>query len=263
MREKISKTRSRRRVPILDNLRAWLQPIAKLSGPVLVDPDTRYRHEATRARAGIKVWPQNCMRHSFVSYRLAATQNAPQVALESGHDQAILFAHYRELVRPKDAERFFSIRPGRKDVGEKIVSIRPPEDYDIGWLRVTARPCRFFPIGQPRELRVKSLVLLKPPIRKQSSSMKPHTVAIRGTLDWGALPSPFASQSFRSPRGALPQIPRRRLRIVRQKSPQMAPEKPPVDEKALDEAMRIIIGHLDKTIYYSLRRRLTDEALRV
>ena len=46
----------------------------------------------------------------FVSYRLASTQNAPKTALESGRDQAILFAHYRELVRPKDAERFFSIR---------------------------------------------------------------------------------------------------------------------------------------------------------
>jgi hypothetical protein len=68
-------------------------------------------------------WPENCMRHSFVSYRLAATQNAPQTALESGHDQAVLFKHYRELVRPKDAERFFSIRPPEKDVEEKIASI--------------------------------------------------------------------------------------------------------------------------------------------
>ena len=63
------------------------------------------------------------MRHSFVSYRLAATQSAAQTALESGHDQAVLLAHYRELVRPKDAERFFSITPFGKDAGEKIVSI--------------------------------------------------------------------------------------------------------------------------------------------
>ena len=61
------------------------------------------------------------MRHSFVSYRLAATGNAAQTALESGHDQAILFAHYRELVKPKDAERFFAIMPAA--VTEKIVPI--------------------------------------------------------------------------------------------------------------------------------------------
>jgi integrase len=119
---KISKTRSRRLVPILDNLKAWLQPIAKTSGPI-VGPNLRKRHEAARLRAGIKEWPDNCMRHSFVSYRLAATGNAAQTALESGHDQAVLFAHYRELVRPKDAERFFSIRPSPQESLEKIVSI--------------------------------------------------------------------------------------------------------------------------------------------
>jgi hypothetical protein len=79
-------------VPILDNLQAWLQPIAKPSGPVVVR-ELRYSHEAVRERAGITEWPENAMRYSFVSYRLAATQNAPQTALESGHDQAVPFEH--------------------------------------------------------------------------------------------------------------------------------------------------------------------------
>lgn len=52
--------------------------------------------------------PENGLRHSFVSYRLAATGNAAQTA---GHDQAVLFRHYRELVRPSEAERYFSILP--------------------------------------------------------------------------------------------------------------------------------------------------------
>jgi hypothetical protein len=51
------------------------------------------------------------MRHSFVSYRLADTGNAAQTALESGHDQAVLFRHYRELVKPKDAKRFWATKP--------------------------------------------------------------------------------------------------------------------------------------------------------
>jgi hypothetical protein len=42
-----------------------------------------------------------------VSYRLAATGNASQTALESGHDQAVLFKHYRELVRPKGRRAVF------------------------------------------------------------------------------------------------------------------------------------------------------------
>lgn len=115
----ISKTRSRRLVPILDNLRAWLQPIAKPAGAI-VDGALRYRHEAARERAGITTWPDNCMRHSFVSYRLAATGNAAQTALESGHDQAVLFRHYRELVRPSAAERFFSIAPASQASGKVV-----------------------------------------------------------------------------------------------------------------------------------------------
>jgi hypothetical protein len=67
----------------------------------------------------------------FVSYRLASTHNAPQTALESGHDQAILFAHYRELVRPKDAERFFSIR----------VPCRPSSPRFVGAARTPGSSC--------------------------------------------------------------------------------------------------------------------------
>ena len=37
--------------------------------------------------------------------------------------RAVLFKQYRELVRPKDAAKFFSIRPSEKGAKEKIVSI--------------------------------------------------------------------------------------------------------------------------------------------
>jgi hypothetical protein len=109
-------------VPVLPNLKEWLRPIAKAAGPV-VERELRYRHEAARERAGIKDWPPNGMRHSFVSYRLTATGNAAQTALESGHDQNVLFRHYRQVVRPTDAERFFAIRPATEAAGEKIVPL--------------------------------------------------------------------------------------------------------------------------------------------
>lgn len=116
-----SKTRSRRLVPIQPNLRAWLEPIAQIAGPV-VGVNLRHRHLAARSRAGIAKWPENAMRHSFVSYRLAATGNASQTALESGHDQSILFAHYRELVRPKAAARYWKIEPS--GAGDKVVAFK-------------------------------------------------------------------------------------------------------------------------------------------
>jgi len=146
-----SKTRTRRLVPIQENLKAWLEPIAKTSGPIIsatANPKTdrphsakltangkpnskfektgepesfRRRQEATRTAAGLKKWPVNIMRHSFVSYRLAETQNAGKTALESGHDQEVLFAHYRELVKPAQAKTFWSIEPEKSD---KITSIK-------------------------------------------------------------------------------------------------------------------------------------------
>jgi len=65
---------------------------------------------AATARAGLD-WPHNVMRHSFVSYHLAAFGNAGKTALEAGHSEQMLFAHYRELVTPEAAREFWAIRP--------------------------------------------------------------------------------------------------------------------------------------------------------
>lgn len=119
-----SKTRSRRLVPIQPNLRAWLEPIAQICGPV-VGQDLRDRHVAARKEAGITDWPTNAIRHSFVSYRLASSGNASQTALESGHSQTILFAHYRELVRPKEAVRYWKIEPSRSR--DKVIAFGQAE----------------------------------------------------------------------------------------------------------------------------------------
>lgn len=53
----------------------------------------------------------NGLRHSFISYRLADIQNAPQVELEAGNSPAMIFKHYRELVTREDAVQWFGIRP--------------------------------------------------------------------------------------------------------------------------------------------------------
>ena len=56
-------------------------------------------------------WKHNALRHSFISYRLAAVQNTAQVALEAGNSPQMIFQHYRELVRPADAEKWFAVTP--------------------------------------------------------------------------------------------------------------------------------------------------------
>lgn len=56
-------------------------------------------------------WKHNALRHSFISYRLAEIQNAAQVALEAGNSPQMIFKHYRELVRPAEAKKWFAIVP--------------------------------------------------------------------------------------------------------------------------------------------------------
>jgi integrase len=68
--------------------------------------------DQARASAGIDEWPDNALRHSFASYHMAHFQNAASTALQLGHhDSRITFAHYRELVKPKEAERYWNIKP--------------------------------------------------------------------------------------------------------------------------------------------------------
>ena len=63
-------------------------------------------------------WKHNALRHSFISYRLAAIQNTAQVALEAGNSPQMIFRHYRELVRPADAEKWFAVTPASIDAAK-------------------------------------------------------------------------------------------------------------------------------------------------
>lgn len=108
-----SKTARRRLVPISENLRAWLEPVLKLAGPV-APVGLRNRLDDAKEAAGFKTWESNAMRHSYGSYRLAKCQDAAKVSLEMGNSPQMVFAHYRELVKPKEAERYWKIVPGVK-----------------------------------------------------------------------------------------------------------------------------------------------------
>jgi len=105
-----TKRKSRRSVPIQPNLRLWLEPIAHSSGKV-VNQNHRRRWLATRKRAKLTSWDDNCMRHSFVSYRLAAKPDRAAVASEARHSQAVLESNYLNLVRNSDANKYWEIVP--------------------------------------------------------------------------------------------------------------------------------------------------------
>lgn len=109
-----AKTAKRRLIPIAPNLLEWLRPYAGRSGKIFPFSCRMYYDKVERLRkaVGLAHWPNNGLRHSFASYHLAKHQNAPQLALEMGHTTPhMIFDHYREVVTPQEAERFWNVRP--------------------------------------------------------------------------------------------------------------------------------------------------------
>ena len=106
-----AKSARRRIVPIQPNLAAWLQPYSGMTGRV-VPAGARRKLSRVREAAKLAHWPNNGLRHSFASYRLAAIHDAPRVSVELGHTSPqMLYSTYRELVLPTEAERYWAILP--------------------------------------------------------------------------------------------------------------------------------------------------------
>jgi integrase len=113
-----TKTASRRLVPVVESLAEWLAPLAKHHGPVWPHAHDSF-YDAQQATAastategrGAVVWKQNALRHSFISYRLAAVQDVNQVALESGNSPGMIHKHYKQLVSGAEGGKWFAIRP--------------------------------------------------------------------------------------------------------------------------------------------------------
>jgi integrase len=121
--EKSKSKIANRFITIQPNLREWLEPFAKLRGPITPPENFRLLLEQSKAAVGITNWPQNALRHSFASYHLAHFRDAKGLALEMGHvNSGILFNHYRALVKPKEAARYWNLRP-MTETEQKIVAI--------------------------------------------------------------------------------------------------------------------------------------------
>lgn len=118
-----AKKKARRLIELRPALRAWLEPLRKISGPIWPAGERgRILHEAAREAAGLTEWPHNALRHSFASYALAKWQNAAALALEMGNSAPVLMEHYREIVMPKDAEAFWSLTPEAVLHAENIIT---------------------------------------------------------------------------------------------------------------------------------------------
>ncbi len=69
--------------------------------------------EAIAESAGL-VLPPNVLRHSFGRYHFAQRKNENLTAAEMGNSPAMVFQHYRAVVTPEVAARFWSLVPSPK-----------------------------------------------------------------------------------------------------------------------------------------------------
>lgn len=105
-----AKTAARRLIPIVSALAQWLRPYHTGKGKVCAYQNMSNEILWLARQCGIQ-WKHNGLRHSFISYRVAQIQNVNQVALEAGNSPQMIFRHYRELVTPAEAKRWFGILP--------------------------------------------------------------------------------------------------------------------------------------------------------
>jgi integrase len=118
---KITKLRQRRLIQMHPNLRAWLVPHRKPEGRLCerwTTPQSVFQAWARHAETvGIKVG-ENKFRNSFISYRLAQTNDIGLVARESGNSAEVIQREYLEITTPEEAAKWFStFPPGYKKEG--------------------------------------------------------------------------------------------------------------------------------------------------
>jgi integrase len=112
----VSKTHTRRIIPLSDNAIAWLRLCkpARLIMPCSVQKVYKRRHELW-VRVSNEKYPRDGMRHSFCSYHVALMEKQEEIfrlQLHLGHTNGnMLWQHYRAVVERNEAEKFWSIVP--------------------------------------------------------------------------------------------------------------------------------------------------------
>lgn len=120
-------TQAWRHVPLCDAAIEWLLLCPERKGDLCEAgalEKIRYLvHHATNddGSARFRPLPDNCFRHSFISYRIALTGNKPQVALEAGNSVVEIDRRYRVPVTKEEGEEWFAIRPKR---GAEVVRLK-------------------------------------------------------------------------------------------------------------------------------------------
>jgi hypothetical protein len=70
------------------------------------------RVRAIAIAAGFEL-PENCFRHSFISYRIAVTGDKPKVATEAGNSVAEIDRRYRVPIPEDQGKAWFAMTPAK------------------------------------------------------------------------------------------------------------------------------------------------------
>ena len=114
-----AKTATRRLVPIQPNLMRWVAPYRNHNRAVFKTPRDARRAIAFAKSCHVE-WPNNALRHSYATYRLAVTADAARVALEMGNSPQKLMTNYRELADETEGQEWFGISP---DQPANVISV--------------------------------------------------------------------------------------------------------------------------------------------
>lgn len=109
MRPAMTLVRARRLVPILPVLDAWLRPFYGSKGLIFSCRVPQKAHQLARTQ-GV-VLGSGTLRNSFWTYRVTATNNPNQTAIEMGRSPAVFLRRILKLVEPAAAAEFFSLTP--------------------------------------------------------------------------------------------------------------------------------------------------------
>ena len=104
-------TPSWRIAPLCDAAVQWLELCPAQNGAVC-EPAAMERIRATAIEAGFEL-PENCFRHSFISYRIAVTGDKPKVATEAGNSVAEIDRRYRVPLPEDQGEAWFGMTPAK------------------------------------------------------------------------------------------------------------------------------------------------------
>ena len=109
-----TKTAQRRLVPRPPALDKWLEPYRDRTGLLWRGTYTAFERAYTKLRKKTGIaGKNNCMRHSYASYKLAITDNPNELASAMGNSPSIIYRNYRKLVTPYAGHQWFAVFPPR------------------------------------------------------------------------------------------------------------------------------------------------------